>query len=254
MSKSDNSESSSPKPSGKRGGLHGLLTGLFVIFAILLVAGFFVVRTTGFRKWLLVNIEKQTGLVASIEKTRIGWPYGLVIEGFKSQSGETGDVPGIVVDEIRIDPGIGSKTLVTLTGCNLTLANAGDEQWEPAFFADLGDVREISQIAPLTERFRRNIRLKVIRGAVLWLDKAGNRIAAASDFDFNIEPVSLSNGRTVYYSYLFARELVKEGGDVRRNVRVEWFTTEDDKVIEINHEDKDGFPLPARKKQHGRGK
>lgn len=241
MSRSEEkSGSGTSKPSNKGSGLRRLLVSLLVVVAIALVAGFIVVRTPFFGKKLEAFVEKKTGLAVTMEGARIGWPYSLVIEGLKSKPGAAGSLGGISVKEIRIDPEFGWKKRVTLDRLTLTLASS-KHGWLPEWFAGLGELRELEQVAALTSAFRKNTRLDIVRGTILWLDSSGRKIASVVDFDFNMESVTTGNGRKIYYCSLTAGEVVKEDGTETRNIKADWVFTEDNRSIEIAGEEQNGF-------------
>jgi len=241
MSRSEEkSGSGEARSSKKRGGLKRFAIGLLIVVAVILVAGYVVVRTPFFSKKLAAYVEKRTGLAVTIESTRIGWPYGLVVEGLKSKPGTAGSLAGISVRELRIDPEFDWKKRVTLDRLALTLVSS-KHGWVPERFAGLGELRELEQIAALTEGFRKNTRLNIVRGTILWLDSSGRKIASVVDFDFNMEFVTTGNGRKIYYCSLTAGEVVKEDGTETRNIKADWVFTEDNRSIEIASEEQNGF-------------
>lgn len=257
MTRSDeNGGSGGSKSSGKRRGLRGLATGLLALVVILLAAGLIVVRTSFFRKRLAAFIEKKTGLVVTMEGTKIGWPYALVLEGIKTVPASKGSQAGITVGQLRIDPAFDLKKRLTLDRVALTLVRNADGTWEPGLFAGLGELRKLEQVAPLTGAVRRDMRLSIVRGRILWLDPDGKKIASLQDFDFSMEPVTTSNGRRIYFCSLAAGEMIQEDGSEKRNISVDWLFTEDNRSIEIAREEQEGVRLqgtehrrPERNKQ-----
>jgi hypothetical protein len=257
MTRSDeNGESGGSKSSRKRWSLRRIATGLLVLVVILLAAGLIVVRTSFFRKKLAAGIEKRTGLAATMEGTRIGWPYDLVIEGLKTVPVREGSQAGITVGQLRIEPGICGERRVTLDRVALTLVRNKDGAWEPVPFEGFGELRKLEQVAPLTEGIRREMRLNIVRGRILWLDPEGRKLASLQDFDFSMESVTTSNGRRIYFCSLTAGEMIQEDGPEKRNISADWVFSEDNRSIEIAREEQDGLRSagpgprkPDRKKQ-----
>ena len=96
-------------------------------------------------------------------------------------------------------------------------------------------------MAPLTEGIRDNFRIKIVRGAIYWLDSSGKRIASVEDFDFEMEPMTTLGGRRLYYCAFSAGNVVSEEGTGKRDVRAEWLCTPESPYIEVTKEEKQGF-------------
>ena len=251
MSNSDEkTESGGKQSAGGRGALRALAGTLFVLAVVLLIAGFFGVRTESFRKMARERIEKETGIPVTIDRARIGWPYGLVLAGVRFANDPTQSLDRLRVDEVRIDVGIGKPPLVTLNGCSLTLVERKDGKWDPEGVSGLGELRDIAQIAGLTGGIRKKVRLRISHGAILWVDWNGHEVARAEDFSFTMEPVVTITGRKLHYCALSVRELALEDGALSRDVKAEWIITGEDRTVEIGY-DRDDSLLRAKRGRRG---
>ena len=240
-------EGAGSRPARKSGvGVRGVAIVLLILAAILLIAGFLVFRTQRFQEWLAQQIEKKTGLVTRMERTRLGWPFVLVAENLRAAPGASRGPAGLAAEEVRCWMGMDMGVHLEFDGSILTLVQDKDGRWTPGFFEWLGPVRDFKAIETVTRGFRDRIRLEVVRGSVLWLDAAGNRISSVEDFDFTFEPLTTGKGETLYYCTLRAMEWVSEDGKTSRRVKASWIFTEDHRCVTISDERSEPVPMAPR--------
>jgi hypothetical protein len=221
--------------SDRRGCLKRAAVTVVVVILILAVFGLFAMRTEMARTSVEEHLERQTGMDLSVERTRIGWPYQLVIEGITTEESEDGPLSGFSAKEIRVGLDCRLKVVMKVKRGIVNLLRIEDGTWRPTFFARLGALRQLEQVADLTKGFRRTVRLEIDRGSILWFDCDGSRIARAEDMDFSMTKVALKNQREMYHCSLSVFSITHEDGGRTPNVKREWFFTDEDRFIEIEH-------------------
>jgi hypothetical protein len=205
---------------------------LLAVVAILLCTCFFAARTDSFRQMVENYIETRTGMEVGVERTRIGWPYSLVIEGIVSDAKKGEELAGINIKELRVGLGVPMLKVIA-RGCTISLMGVEDGTWRPLFLSRLGAVREVEQISALTESFRKKAALKIELSTIIWFDSGGSRILRVEGLNFSISPTVLENGRRLSHCCMSAYDVIHEDGERVYDFQREWFITEDNRVIEI---------------------
>ena len=71
---------------------------------------------------------------------------------------------------------------------------------------------------------------------IYWFDSDHSRIARADNVEFRMRPVKLRNGRRLYHCSLSASEIIGQEVGRVRDLKGEWFISDDNRFIEIeNH-------------------
>ena len=217
----------------KRSGFKAIVGTLLVIVLILLVFSFFAARTDGFRSYLENEVQKRTGIRLLIGKTRIGWPYDLVMENVKLDSGAAG-AGELTIQEASIGLAFDLSPRVMLRGCHLSLVEASAGEWQPEVVSALGPLQRIGQVADLVAGVGREFSLEVRESDVRWSSAGSNAVSEVRGLTLLILPKSLPR-REVYCFYLTAQEVLRPGGSRIRAVEREWLSTTGKPYIEISY-------------------
>jgi len=222
------------------GRLARCLVTLLILCVILLVTVFFAVRTNGGRDFVGSAIGKRFGMEVTLGRTRIGWPYVLVIEdlvsGEQAQDGE----PLLAIPELRVGWAGGARLGVRVRRCELTLLRGRSGSWQPAAFSRLGDLQagSVADISELCEGFRDRADLFIDDSAISWLDSRGNVVTRASGVSFAVTPMNTSERRMSHYR-LRVYNVTAESGRSAHDVEREWLSTRERGYVEIHRSEKD---------------
>jgi len=208
------------------GGLGRLVVTLVVLAAILMVTGFFAVRTEGGSQFVQEWIGKRVGIDITAERTRIGWPYVLVLEDVEARPAEEGQPPLLTVREVRLGLRLGGQWSIRIVRGDARLVQDDDGTWSPGLLGRLGvlDPLDITQVSRATAGFRRRARLDIRDSALVWVDARGKVQAAARGIDFRMVPVRVP-ARRLYHYALSAQSVTREGMRPRE-VNEEWLAGE----------------------------
>lgn len=223
-----------PAAPKRRGGGGRTLGILLAVAVILLVFGFCAARTDGFRSYVEERVQKQTGFKVSIEKTRIGWPYDLVLDHVQSERGDGGRVGSFAVREARLGVTPGGWR-VALAGGRLALGRTQAGEWEPNVLRGLEPTSPVQDLTALMADFSRRVWLVVKDGTIEWRDESGKKVAAAEGVDYTQTPLD-APGRRLYHFRLTARNVLRTNGWQIRGVEREWLATEGQPYIEIHYD------------------
>jgi hypothetical protein len=221
---------------GRSGTIFRFLVISFILLVIILTAGWFAVRSDGCRDLIESQLSKQLGLKVTIEQSRIGWPYVLVLENVRTPDFEAAGTPGFSVVEVRLGRRLREWSLI-LRQPILRVKEETPGSWEPAALARLADLNNarIADLVRATDGVRSKSRLKLRGGALAWLNADGAEIAGVRDVDFTLLPVRLGERRLHYYNLNIYRAdgiALAQG----RDLHWEWLTTRELEVIEIARE------------------
>ncbi len=195
-----------------------------LVFAVLILGTLcYGVRTDGMRNMITEWLEKKLDMELTVKKTRIGFPYVLVLEDVESETPSRDKDPDLYVRELRIGLGGKTKWKVHVNKCVLNLSQNRDRNWNPSFLATLGNLPEqnIVDITYMTEDFRRKISLHVQNSSVRWLDRDGETIALVRGLYFDMTPVKLPS-RKMYHYNLAIDSAQGFGADKIYDVEKEW--------------------------------
>ena len=207
----------------ERGKFTRALVTLLVLLAIVLVAVFFLVRTNGARSLIEERLSRRIGLETVIERSRIGFPYVLVLEGVKStEYGKSGRA-GFRASELRLGFIFPGRCKVRVRDCELVLIRKGSGASEPSVLSALGDLpwRNLAELSGLTESFRDRVVLDCSEVAIRWCDPGSKVLAEVGGLSFRMEPVRVP-GRTMFYYHLRAYSVLNVDGTVGRAIEHEW--------------------------------
>jgi hypothetical protein len=227
-------DATAPTPPKKRGGLGGSLTILLVVVVILLVFAYCAARTDGFREYVEEQVQKRTGFKVSIEKTRVGWPYDLILDHVASDRGDSRRPGAFSVREARLGLSPGGLR-ITLTGGQLSMARTAAGEWEPNVLRGFGPASSAADLTAVMADFSRRVRLVVRDGTIEWRDEGGKRTAAAEGIEYTQTPLD-APGRRLYHFRLSARSVLRTNAWQIRGVEREWLATESQPYIEVRYD------------------
>lgn len=221
----------------------GTLAGLLLIVG---VTAFFVVRTPFFKKVAAEQIGKHIGLKVDIGEIRMGWPCDVVFKEVKTKDDRQAG-GALVCGEARvglIPLGVFSRERglmkrVSLYRLQVTLVRTKGERWEPQALADLGRVRAPEDLLLLSDRLRKDFRLKLRHGSIVWRDSNHAELGYAREVDCTTTPVKIP-GRSALHCVLDAYRASFMGSASEAglwenarpdmlNLSMEWLTMEDGK-------------------------
>ncbi len=205
---------------------------LVFLAALLLVTGWFVARTGGARDLLAKRISERLGETVTIEDSRIGWPYVLVLRNIQTSGFEAPGTPGVSIGEFRL--GFRHfKWRAELRQVYLRVMSEGGG-WRPGFAARLADLKQASahDLVRVSEKVRQRVWLQITGSTLSWLDADGRETASLRDVHFRMEPVRLPEQVVTYYGL---RVYVATGGAFgnARELHWEWLTTDNADYIEL---------------------
>lgn len=253
----DKDKESKRQQPGSGGGLYKSM-GRFVIttmtMAVVLFAFlFFAVRTDAVRQWIVRTLEARTGLELQIGNSRMVFPPALVLENIKSAVDDA--IPGgsIVIGEARVGVGITGLFSIRISDARIELNKLEDKTWTPACLASFGNLKQVEDIAGLTESFRKRVSIEFRDSTISWIGADGTKIAYADGLDFSLEPVKVGRkDRKLYYCFLSIYDVLDLDGNRAREVTREWFFTEASDVIDIDY--REGRKAEPDEDEEDRGK
>ncbi len=224
-----------------RGALSRSLAVFLILVAIVLVAGWFAVRSDGARALIEEQVSKRLGTSVAIEKTRIGWPYVLVLENLRTPEFEAAGTAGFSAAEVRIGRDLHGWSL-HLRQAIVRVMDEGDGQWVPECLARLGDLRDVHvrDIVRLTDDLRDKVSIRLTDSTLGWLNADGEELAAARDVNFRMLPVRIEKRRLHYFALdIYRTTGMAMGGS--RDMHWEWLTTQELEYIELSRHDQDVY-------------
>jgi hypothetical protein len=219
-----------------------LLT-LVIIIAIVMVGLCFLVPREGVKSFIEGALSDRMGIGMTIDSTRIGLPYVLVLQGPVSEGFQSEEGGGFKAREIRIGLGWKTRFKVRVEGAVLRLAETNDDTWVPAAFGRLGPVPvdRLDEVSRATEGFRRKVALIVTDGTVRWVNGVdGGTTASAHGVRFGVEPAGIPD-REMYYHRLSVDGATHPDGAQVRYVEREWLASDTKRYVEIHGTDR-GIP------------
>lgn len=217
----------------------------FSLALILSATLFFGARTKYCRSLVEDMLEKRLGAEVSVGRTKIGWPYALVIEKIACGRMDSGEGPGITIEEARI--GFGAKTLwrARIRRCALNLVEDSDRTWSPAVFSSLKDLpwKNVTDISRVTETLRGWLQLSVTDSSITWHPYHGEKVWARG-ISFDMTPASIPGRKMCHYAMTIYNARGSDGirlDDIER----EWLSSEEREYIELDRSDH-GIPDSAR--------
>jgi hypothetical protein len=231
--------------SQRGGGFSRLLALILVLVAIVLVAGWFAVRSDGGRGLIESHLAKRLGVPVAVEATRVGWPYVLVLKNVRTPGFEAAGTPGFSAAEVRMGCAFRAwrpRWNVRLYQIVVRIQEADDGTVTPACLAQLEELRsaDMKTVVRMTDGLRdRQVRIHLRDSTLAWLDSSGAEIAAVRDVDFRMIPVSIES-RPLHYFALDIRRA--EGIQLAqgRDLHWEWLTTQELAYIELSNEAQTG--------------
>ena len=234
------------KPKGS--GLGSFLGITLVLLLIFLVFGFFAARTDGGRQFVEEQLKKRTGCEFSITKSRITWPYDLVLEGVSAH--EPDDSHAVLeISEAQIGLRLGTPWCLRLKGLNMVLEEGADGQWAPEIASELGPLESIEEVAKIEDLFQGDMKMEIEieNGRIEWLNQHGTRKAYAGNVSFFARPLQLPD-RAFHYCRLMARKVLRSNGAELQHVEREWLSSEKQPYVEIAFAVDAGAKLDAEAK------
>lgn len=216
-------------------GVIKFLSTLLIILLILMVAGIFVCRSEGCRSFIESKLEKMLGCGVSIENTRVGWPYVLVLEKVRSEGLGEGDLQGFKAFEVRIAPTLRCGLSFRVNRGVLNLVRQADDTWLPGAFERLGDLplKNLSEISHITSKLRRRHMLHITDGAFHWLGSDGVPLASATGVSFDMEYANVKGWRMYHYRLSVYNAVDPYAGKVH-DVEREWLSSDSRDYIELH--------------------
>lgn len=246
----------SEKPQGKvkitpadgrgSGCLPGFLLTTAVILAILLVAFFLLVRTEGGKETIRGMLSSRLGFEVDARRTRIGWPYALVIEGIVSRDTLPSGEPLFAAREIRVALGIRPRLRIRVRNSGLNLVQGEDSDWRPASLRRLGDLplENIVEITGLTSGLREKARIEIADSSIRWIDVDGKLMAAARGMTFRVSPIRLPN-RRMYHYHLEIYDVLAPDASRVHDIQREWLASDTRDYVEIGRSGRETAALQS---------
>lgn len=230
MSKKKREAESLGATAGSNHRFAGIFGTLIIVVLIVLVFGFFAIRTRTAKQWLESHFSERIGVPVSIERSSIDLPYDLVIDGLKSATGD--EEPTFSVEQLRLGftRRLGLRLELRKVELVMRRTEAGD--WKPSSFSKLGPLQDIEEISAATDSFEKKYLLRVTDSNVLWEDEHRRKLASATGIRFSMMPVELPARALTHYS-LYIRRADGGGGYMLRGVEREWLATEDNTYMEL---------------------
>ncbi len=231
---------------------------LAVIVVIAMITGIFVVKSDGGRGLITDWLENRLGMELTVEKTRIGFPYALVIKGVSSEMTGPGQAPLLKVDSIRLRIGAFPFLRASARNVDLTMTVSRKGKWSPQSLALLGDVpgSELHMISHITRELRSGMTLSLSDSKITWVDSAGRKVASVTGLDFSFSPADVPGNR-MYYYHLSADEAVYPDGK-KKALDAEWLSSARHDFIDLDPGDSGNAAGPKSRwlgrKSMGNGK
>lgn len=220
---------------GVLSGVVRFLSTALIIVIILMVAGVFVSRSEGCRSFFEGRLELLLGTGVTIENSRVGWPYVLVLEKVKAKGLGEDDLQGFKALEVRVSPRLRGGMLIRVKRGVLTLVRQVDESWLPEAFARLGDLplKNLAEVSHITSKLRKRHMLHISDGAIHWLGADGVPLASATGISFDLQPVNVRGWRMYHYRLSVYNAVDPHAGKVH-DVEREWLSSDDREYIELH--------------------
>jgi hypothetical protein len=221
-----------PDDTPARRALRALVT-LVVLVAVVLVTGVFLVRSDGGREFIEGRVSRWLGEDVRIERTRVAWPYVIVLEKLQT-TGLTAGGAGCKALEVRLGMHLSGSWHMRIHRAMLNLAPGTKGDWQPAAFAWLGDLpwRDVSEISRLSAGIRERGSFEITDSAVHWLSSNGVPVATASGLSFSMQPADVPGWRMTHYRLGVRRWIGPADRDVR-DVEREWLAAQGVDYVEI---------------------
>jgi hypothetical protein len=206
---------------------------LVVLIVVLLVTGVFLVGSDGGREFIEGRIGRWLGEDVRIERTRVAWPYVLVIEKLQTRGIENGGA-GCKALEVRLSVGAGGRWCARVLRGMLNLDASDSREVRPAVLAGLGELpwKEVSEISRLTETIRQRGSIDIDDSAIHWLSSNGIPVAAATGVSFRMQPADVPGWRMTHYRLVVRSWIGPDGMQVRDTER-EWLAAQGCDYVEI---------------------
>ena len=231
-------------PDDNRMGVFGRSVITFlVLVAIALTCIFVVVRMDGGRIFISNWLSQKVGMEVDIGSAHIGLPYVLVLNNVVSKTFKTDEDPGFSAQEVRIGVTWRAGLRVVVNGGRLNLTQETDDNWQPEFFARMGDlpIGNITDVSRITERFRNRVEVRVKDGTVHWYSNVIGAKPSVRGLAFEVKPARIDSEKMFYHS-LSVYHVVGLNGEKGSDIERCWLASEGSSYIEL---DRVGDDLPA---------
>jgi hypothetical protein len=214
-----------------------IIITLLVLAAILLTTGFFAARTDGGREFIEDWLGRKLDMKLTAGRTRIGWPYVLVIQDLVSEETSEADRPLLKAGQIKIGLGFKTRWRVDVHRCVLDLVVDKDGAWRPSVFSRLGNLpgEDLAEVSRATAGFRKRIALRISDSTVRWLDRRDEELASMKELSFSVTPAKVP-GHEMYCYKMFIYDCSIPGVGPGRayNVEREWLSSESRDFIALD--------------------
>ena len=180
-------------PGERRVGFFGsFVVPLIIVVIVLMIAGFFMVKTDGGKKVISDRLARYLRMDVELDATRIGWPYVLVMDGVSAKEEESA-TPSVTAESVRLSLDFRFRVHVVIDGAELTLLQSDEGMWAPEVFARLGNVpgENITQLADTLDLFDTRVVVDVGGSDIRWVDADGDESSVVSGLDFNTSPIKI---------------------------------------------------------------
>lgn len=224
---------------GGSGGLGRLLVVMLVVLGLLLVTGWAVARTQGFTQLLQEKLGAELGMPLTLDRTHIGWPYDLVMTGFRSVATNEG-VGRVSFDEVRVGLAGLRKVHVTVRGGRADMAIDAQGAWSPGWLHDLGILDDVRDMPAMMATLYAWISVRV-EGVRLQRTPADGRVETVVEgLGFSSEPLDLPGHPGARYYQVKARQVTRRAGPALAGVDREWISTLTNPYVEIGYRTEHG--------------
>ena len=219
---------------GGLGPLARIVVTMLVLAAIVLGAGFFAVRTDGGRSFIEDRLENRLGMELSVRRTRIGWPYRLVLEQVVTEGFDGPEAAGFRAQEVLIGIDWRLRRHITVRRGIVHLVRSRDDHWTPEVLTRLGEApfRRLPDVSRLADVLGPHAELHVSESALRWMDITGHELASANGVSYHLQDARVP-GRRARHHALSIYHAVAPGGARVHDVEREWLATEDRPYIEV---------------------
>jgi len=212
------------KPGGGGGGVSHFLAWLALVAGVLYILLAACLSLAWTREAVARRMELAFGVPVAIGKSRLGFPFTLVLSNVASEGLAPGR-PGFAAREVRVTPvGIG-RWAVRIRRGSVVLVRGVEGGWEPGSFSRLGELpsRSLEAVSLMTQGFRQRVTLDAGDCSVRWLEADGREVASVLGARFAVTPVPMPD-RVLYHHALSFQRAVAPGGIVARDVEREWLS------------------------------
>ncbi len=220
----------------------GCLVRAFVVLVILvgiaMITGVFAVKADGGRELITDWLEKRLGMELNVGKTRIGFPYVLVIKDISSDVTGPDESALLEMESIRLRAGVFPFLRASVKGMDLTMVVSDKGQWSPQSFAPVGELpgSGLEMISHITRELRSDMILSLEKSRIRWVDSRGAERASVRGLNFGFEPADIPDNR-MYYYHFSVDEAVYPDGRKKKGLEAEWLSSARYDFIDLDPRD-----------------